>query len=239
MTLIMGARCVDGVVLVADRKVTLPDLSAFDYQDKLFEGIGHVIYGSSGSTGLYQLFVGHVEDYVRSNPGDMTYRNAVLKLSQIAFNIYRRYDFRPRYRYDLLVVIAPDDERSNLTFISGNGIPMKIDTIHTIGSGSDYVSIFTKGSYNQNMTMEQAAELGYFVIKYVEDFQLNMTVGVNDGIPQIWFMPDDERYANNVKKDYLITATNPETHDMLTRIQERVSRKLSKHRRHLKLLFTN
>lgn len=234
----MGARCVDGVILVADRKVTLSDLSAFDYQDKLFNGIGHMIYGSSGSTSLYQLFVGHVEDYVRTNPDDMTYRNAVLKLSQIAFTIYKRYDFNPRYRYDLLVAIAPDNEVSNLTFISGNGMPIRIDAIHTIGSGSDYVSIFMKKSCNQNMTMEQAAELGYFAIKYIEDFQLNMTVGVNDGIPQMWLMPDEERFDNNVKKDYQITADNPETRDRLTRIQGIVNRRLRNHRNHLNRLFT-
>ena len=48
-------------------------------------------------------------------------------------------------------------------------------------NGSEYVSIFMKQVYNQNMTMQQAAELGYFAIKYFEDFQLTMTVGVNDG----------------------------------------------------------
>ena len=86
--------------------------------------------------------------------------------------------------------------------------------------------------------MEQAAELGYFAIKYIEDFQLNMTVGVNDGIPQMWLMPDEERFDNNVKKDYQITADNPETRDRLTRIQGNVNRRLRNHRDHLNRLFT-
>jgi hypothetical protein len=86
--------------------------------------------------------------------------------------------------------------------------------------------------------MERAAELGYFAIRYIEDFQLNMTVGVNDGIPQIWFIPDEERYDNNVKKDYQITADNPETFDRLVRIQVNVNRRLRNHRNHLNRLFT-
>jgi 20S proteasome alpha/beta subunit len=237
MTFIMGAKCVDGVVLVADRKVTLADLSAFDYQDKLFNGLGHIIYGSSGSTSLYQLFVGHVEDYVRTHPEDMTYRNAVLKLSQIAFSIYKRYDFNPNYKYNLLVAIAPDDERSNLTFISGNGMPRSIDTCYSIGSGSPYASVFLKKCYNRNMTMEQAAELGYFAIKYTEDFQLNMTVGVGDGIPQIWFVPDAERYPDGKKKDYEITPGNPETQQRFNRIRDNVSRKFEEHKNHINQLF--
>ena len=64
MTLIMGAKCSNGVVLVADRKVTPGDLSAFDYRNKIFNGIRHMIYGSVGST---KLFVGQVEDYVMGN----------------------------------------------------------------------------------------------------------------------------------------------------------------------------
>ena len=67
MTLIMGAKCSNGVVLVADRKVTPGDLSAFDYRNKIFNGIRHMIYGSAGSANLYQLFVGQVEDYVMGN----------------------------------------------------------------------------------------------------------------------------------------------------------------------------
>ncbi len=238
MTFIMGAKCADGVVLVADKKVTPGDLSAFYYQDKLFNGIRHMIYGSAGSANLYQLFVGHVEDYVRNNPREMTYRNGILKLSQIAFSISQRYDFHPDYRFDLLVAITPHDECSNLTLISGNGMPWRIDTFQTIGSGSEYGAIFMKKTYHREMNMEQVAELGYFIIKYIEDFQLTMTVGVNGGIPQIWFMPDDERDEQNEKIDYQITADDHKTLDILTRIQTNVNRRLDRHRDHLNQLFT-
>ena len=51
MTLIMGARCVDGVVLIADKKVTYMsngEISGFDFQNKLFDDLGHIYY-----TGIY------------------------------------------------------------------------------------------------------------------------------------------------------------------------------------------
>lgn len=48
--------------------------------------------------------------------------------------------------------------------------------------------------------MEQVAELGYFIIKYIENFELTLTVGVShEGHHQMWFIPDDER------DDYEIT----------------------------------
>ena len=41
------------------------------------------------------------------------------------------------------------------------------------------------------MTMKQVAELGYFAIKYIERYSLDLSVGVNNDKPQIWFIPDD------------------------------------------------
>ena len=40
--------------------------------------------------------------------------------------------------------------------------------------------------------MEQIAELGYFAIKYIEDFKLTQTVGVDNKHPQIHFIPDNK-----------------------------------------------
>jgi len=52
MTYILGLRCSNGVVVIADRKVTLIDGGSveFDYKEKLCGMIRHIILGSSGST---------------------------------------------------------------------------------------------------------------------------------------------------------------------------------------------
>lgn len=47
MTFILGSRCTDGVVLVADRKVTIAEGEDYDECDKLVGEIGHFVYGSS------------------------------------------------------------------------------------------------------------------------------------------------------------------------------------------------
>jgi len=238
MTFIMGARCVDGVVLVADTKVTLSDYSEFDYQKKLFNGIGHVIYGSSGSTSMYELFRGHVEDYVDTHPGEMNYRNAVVKLSRISFKLYKRYNFHPDYYYDLLVALQPPDRDSTLTYISGRGAPQNIDGCCAIGIGQRYATVFLKRIYHKDMNMLDAAELGFFIIKYIEKFKLNMTVGVNDGYPQIWFVPDAERNDAGEKIDYEITPDKNETRDRFNTIQNNVTRRLKNHEKHIRKLFS-
>ena len=50
-----------------------------------------------------------------------------------------------------------------------------------------------KKLWNENMSIEQVAELGYFAIKYIEDFKLTQTVGVADKHPQIHYIPDNKR----------------------------------------------
>jgi 20S proteasome alpha/beta subunit len=50
MTFILGSKCSNGVVLVADKKITVTDNTGmyFDYRDKLFAELRHVISGSPG-----------------------------------------------------------------------------------------------------------------------------------------------------------------------------------------------
>lgn len=208
MTFILGSRCIDGVVMIADKKVTLGDCSEHYYENKLFGEIRHVIFGAAGSTNLFELYRGYVRDYIRTHPNDVTYKNADFKLAEFAFEIYKKYDFNPNYNYSIVVARALPDSDSNLTVISGNGLPLKIDGCIAIGSGQGYTKIFLNKVWHKDMTMEQVAELGYFIIKYIEGFQLNLTVGVNEGYPQIWFVPDRELDDHGEKKDYPV---NPET----------------------------
>ena len=56
MTYILGAKCCDGVVLVADRKI-IHDDDTVEYEDKLFRpSPAPIVYDSSGSTFLFQNF---------------------------------------------------------------------------------------------------------------------------------------------------------------------------------------
>jgi hypothetical protein len=60
LTYILGSRCRDGVVIISDRKVTLGFGDDFDYRDKLYGVLGHVVFGSSGSTDTYEFFRGYI-----------------------------------------------------------------------------------------------------------------------------------------------------------------------------------
>ena len=66
-----------------------------------------------------------------------------------------------------------------------------VTTYRAIGTGTPYGSILLNTCLKPDMTMKEVAELGSFIIKYIEDNKLDLTVGVGDLKPQIWYMPLD------------------------------------------------
>jgi 20S proteasome alpha/beta subunit len=227
MTLILGSRCKDGVVLVADKKVTLGYGADFDYREKLFGEIRHVIVGSSGSTDTFEYFRGYIMDYVRMHRNDrksITFDNIITKLSEITYNINKKHKFQFEYSFNLLVAVGYESKPSSLTFISAFGWPRTIDGCLAIGSGQSYAKVFLKRVWHADMNMKQVAEIGHFIIKYVEEFDLDRTVGVGDKHPQLWFIKDrnDDKVA---KQSFLNT------------LQAKTERRLENHRKHLIELF--
>src|SRR5574338_355481 len=54
MTYILGARCADGVVIIADEKLLRGNIPS--YQEKLMRVLPTVIMGGAGTTGLIERF---------------------------------------------------------------------------------------------------------------------------------------------------------------------------------------
>ena len=71
------------------------------------------------------------------------------------------------------------------------------------------------------MTMAKVAEIGYFVIKYIEELKLDHTVGLDTRGPQIWFIPDHSPKniaQNERKKDIVRQVDNQEMNDFPEKI---------------------
>lgn len=56
MTLIMGANCSDGMVLVGDKKITIGSGTDYSFANKIFSPYNNVVVGSSGFSGMYRSF---------------------------------------------------------------------------------------------------------------------------------------------------------------------------------------
>ena len=64
MTYILGARCKDGVVLVADRRFTVDEGSQYEYDNEILSNIPGIVIGFSGSRGVFEDFRNKVLNHV-------------------------------------------------------------------------------------------------------------------------------------------------------------------------------
>jgi hypothetical protein len=64
----------------------------------------------------------------------------------------------------------------------------------------------------------EAGELGYFLIKYIEKFNLDLSDGTGGNEPQIWFLPSGQKSISDYQ------ASEP----YLAKCRENTSRRLTK-----------
>ena len=192
MTYILGARCKDGVVLIGDRKITLEGGTDFDFEDKIFKDIHPIVVGSSGVTGLFDMFRNRVSIYVNQYATEHRGQPIIIQpfldaIADITKEINDRWS--PRLlgeQFDVLLSFQLSPT-SLLWYIYPFGFPEIVRGSKAIGHGSRYGKIFLKQLWSRDMTMEQTAELGYFIIRCIDKLDLDNSVG---GEPQIWFIPD-------------------------------------------------
>lgn len=207
MTYILGSKCKDGVVLIADRKITYPD-GHIEYKDKLSMRYYPIVLGGSGSTPMLNNFaydvlretqkiadISSISGAVFFNPPPkmpypycVNYGEYIKKVEETVMALDTRYrNSLGDMRFDALIATQTQDRGALLHYVYAERISDPIDTYRVLGSAEPYGTVFLRRFWKKEKTMEQIAELGYFLIKYIERFELNGNVG---GEPQVWFIPN-------------------------------------------------
>jgi hypothetical protein len=197
MTYILGSKCKDGVVLIADRKITYPD-GHIDYKDKLSMYYYPIVLGGAGSTPMLNNFaddilretqkitdLSSVSGTVFFNPPSkmiypyfVNYGEYIRKVEESVMALDKRYkNALGDMRFDALIATQTQDRGALLHYVYAERVNEPISTYRVLGSAEPYGTIFTRLFWKEEKTMEQIAELGYFIIKYIERFELNSNVG--------------------------------------------------------------
>ena len=214
----MGSRCKDGVVLIADRKLSGIGITGIQYQygNKITGELRGVLTAFSGDVGAFQVFAMTLRDYVNTTRNEQiqeTFQRPftgiqgfgpsidqmMLKVSQVQSDFYNRNE---KYRCRVMMAISSQhfiNGMSSLFLFEPDGRCSPIIEPKAIGSGSPYASYFLKRYWQPNeTTMHQFAQLGDFVIRYVshDERVLDNAVGLsnqNDDFqhPQIVYIPDN------------------------------------------------
>jgi 20S proteasome alpha/beta subunit len=190
MTLIIGVRCKDGVVLAGDRKVMRG--AECSEEKEIFEVFNNFIVGYSGLTALLDKFMSEINDYLNNND-DSTWGEFVPYLEDSVVDIFERYKDRlanigSGVELDVLYCAKMTDDHATLCHIPNYGISEEIKSFHIIGCGYPYALPFMKSLYYPEITMDEAIKLCTCILQLIDKFNVNVYVG---GIPQIVIIPDN------------------------------------------------
>jgi 20S proteasome alpha/beta subunit len=134
-----------------------------------------------------------------------------------------------------LIAIAYPNKDSSLTYIDAFGSTHTVEKYRAIGAGAKYARMCLEKIWSNNKTMELVAELGYFIIKCIEKFRLEESVGLVDENPQVWYIPN--RYVQNEQGVVTDNDDIPAIERQVDPISIRVDRRIRKHEKQLATLF--
>ncbi|MFA6989810.1 MAG: hypothetical protein WC197_07055 [Candidatus Gastranaerophilaceae bacterium] len=220
MTLILGIKYKDGIVLIGDTKITQG--SSYYYDNKIEAPVSgiKVAVGSAGLTALSKDFNRKVNDLVTQRISE--YRFANIKelvgtgvniedvesgkinvrltyiynenkfLDDCAFLTKQVAELGKLYQQNPIESIVGINVSSPLLYqIDCNGLKMEVPHV-AIGSGSDHIGSYLKENYYREITLDESILIGTFLIKYVELLGFDSNVGVEkDELPQIFNLDKD------------------------------------------------
>lgn len=118
-----------------------------------------------------------------------------------SINDAHKYGLDSNSLIDCLIGVWTQDRGSKLSYISPKGLQSDVEDHRVIGSGEDYSQVFLRSLLepSQQLTMLDFAEIGYFVIKWLDRFEIDKGTGLGGGRPMMWFMSDSGESKNDRK----------------------------------------
>ncbi|UCG54765.1 MAG: hypothetical protein JSV32_00670 [Dehalococcoidia bacterium] len=189
MTLIMGAKCINGIALIGDRKITIDSGADYTYGDKLFAPLNTIVVGSSGLSGMYKSFQNRVLMAIKQHQKEgmgVGAEETLAIIEQIMHQMLSEYgESIMANGFDVLMAMrnTPEPELNRIIYL---GLPEPVIDYKCVGHGEPYASLLLKTLWKKDMSMMQFAKLGCFTIRFIENLNLDNSVG---GLPQVYFIP--------------------------------------------------
>ena len=226
MTYILGSMCSDGVVLVGDRKITLGDGTTHEYEDKLFMDTPWMVVGSSGTLGLFEKFREMLTAYISSPKYDGNIPALTIRIENITRELNESYrEVLGGQVFDVLIGIKTNIN-AILRHILPFGFAEGVRKYKVIGHGEPYGSFFLKRWWRRDMNMLEVAELGLFIIRYIQEFELDNSVGIGEEHPQVWLIPNTPIPTGATPEQQKLASPQLISSKDMSTISDRVSKRL-------------
>lgn len=188
MTLIIGIRCRDGVVLGSDRKVLRG--GEVEYANKIFV-VNNVALAVEGLTGIRDDFLYLFDLELQRRRGVDTLYEVKIVAEDIIAELAERYRDRVREEMPIGVLAAGRESlvngRALLYYIHGVGYGEAVDFLCT-GHGGPYATSLARFLLRKDLDVTENAKRVAFVISWVAE-DVDVTVG---GDPDVVIVRDSE-----------------------------------------------
>lgn len=211
MTFILGARCKDGVIIAADRRIVRG--TEYEAEEKIFTPVEGVVAAASGLTGIMDKFLKAVE-FGAAAARVQTLDEVIAGIEDVTSSLRERYEKRlgEDSKGFLEVLVGGlrnlSGGKAELYHVLPEGYAEIVKRYLVIGHGEPYAKPFIKALYKEDITCEEMAKICTFAILVIERLELNSTVG---GKPQIYTIIDEEKTTELPESliDDLIKETEP------------------------------
>lgn len=208
MTLIIGIRCIDGVVLAGDRRVMRG--TECSEERKIISIDSDFVIGYSGATCLMDKFLFKINSYLNDPDTSKLWVDFAEILEDSVADLRNKYIQRIEdVSFDVLYCGKMIPNHASLYHIYNSGFSEEIKTFYIIGHGQPHALPFLKAAYYPEITINEAIKLASFVLHLIDKCNVDILVG---GKPQIVLIPDNkdpieipETQIDNLLQQILVT----------------------------------
>jgi 20S proteasome alpha/beta subunit len=181
LTVVFGAVCLDGIVLIADRKLTNTIGGKDDAGIKIHGDLEHILMGYTGAVKMFDIFRKYVVgDVIITRADEERYKyDNVLDTMSTLLKEFNDSIGRQHSMFEMLVA-RHRGVNSELYHIDISGKTNKIN-YKAIGIGKLIADTFCKKLFEDNHkqpTMKEFIKRAYTAIMYMEQFCSGMGVGI-------------------------------------------------------------
>jgi 20S proteasome alpha/beta subunit len=192
LTVVIGAKCADGIVLIADRKYTDVTLGTEDFHKKTFGDAAHFLIEFTGKLSAFDVFRKYILGDIAIRK-DYTFFNVLGRCCNLVKKFNESIDASgPKFE-----VLTALHERNNseIHHINTKGEDETVTRYKAIGSGGKTADIFCKKLEHNNITMKDFTKHAFLAIMYMDRFCPGLGVGVEPkGVPDITYLNYNEEW---------------------------------------------
>jgi 20S proteasome alpha/beta subunit len=165
LTAVIGAKCSDGIVLIADRKLMRKNGEAI-YREKIFADLRHVIIGYTGDVEMFDIFRRYTVGDVMILRDDMKRYTSDNLLSRVS-NSIKQFNGLVGCRPFKVLLVSLLENPPEMYHIDLDGSWNKV-SYESIGSGSAIANMFCSTLDHQNIKMKDFTKHAYLAIDYMD-----------------------------------------------------------------------